>query len=98
MYKIPIIFGSNIWYAESKGWVKTFGLRGIEEGYGTLIGKLPIKGFFKNKLKAWIYSDTEPDEPCIGVKGFTGFKLNVDMESFETFYIGSALKVSINEK
>jgi len=91
----PIMFGSNIWLANSDGWIFTMGLQGIKSNQGIFNGKITGKGLFYEMGKAWIFGYAEPYEPIIGARGFTGLRLNIDAESFESFYIGTALRVNV---
>lgn len=91
----PIMLGSNIWLSNSNGWIQTVGLNGIKNNKGTFTGRLTGKGLFYEMAKAWIYGYSDPFEPFIGVKGFTGLRLNLDSENYESFYIGTALLVDV---
>lgn len=91
-----IMFGANIWLSNSKGWMQTVGLNGIKNNQGTFTGKITGKGLFYEMGKAWIYGYSEPYEPFIGVRGFTGLRLNIDSENYESFYIGTALLVDVH--
>jgi hypothetical protein len=92
----PIMFGSNIWLSNSNGWMQTVGLNGIKNNQGTFTGGLTGKGLFYEMAKAWIYGYSEPFEPFIGVRGFTGLRINLDTENYESFYIGTAILVEVH--
>ena len=89
------MFGANIWVSNSKGWIQTIGLNGIKNNQGIFTGILSGKGLFYERAKAWIYGYSDPNEPFIGVKGFTGIRINLDSENYESFFIGTALLVDI---
>jgi hypothetical protein len=92
----PIMLGSNIWYSNSNGWMQTVGLNGIKNNQGTFTGGLTGRGLFYEMAKTWIYGYSEPFEPFIGVRGFTGLRINLDAENYESFYIGTALLVEVH--
>jgi len=90
----PIAMGHLIYFGDynennitpADGWISTFGLNGKKSWNDGIIGKissLPISVVYKK----W-HSEIYP-----GVASFTGIKLSIDDEYF---YLGSALRVSID--
>lgn len=85
--KQKLLVGADVWFIRSNGWVNTIGLMGNNMINGTFIGKVP---FYIHGAR-W---DLLGDEGR-GVLGFTGLKLNLDEESYESFFIGNALEVRL---
>ncbi|MBN1860662.1 MAG: hypothetical protein JW840_04285 [Candidatus Thermoplasmatota archaeon] len=85
-----ITIGSvNYWHKTTygSGWFQTFGLLGINNFSGALIGKLPGQ--------IPLGTDTEWGRPAM--YGFTGFKLFIIKEGIQKFYLGSALAFGVDE-
>jgi len=91
----PLMFGVNIWLSQSNGWVRTIGLKGIQKIDGYFNGKMLSQGILDEYFKAWIYGYTDPNESTKAAKRFIGLRINLDSESYESFYIGTALAVRL---
>jgi len=87
---------ANIWFTSfnSKGWLQSIGLTGKHFVNVTtdanLVGNLRI-GSLGRFFNAFTGAGNS-----IGVKGFTGLHFNLDTGSAESYYLGSALMVSVS--
>ena len=84
-----------MWLSESNGWIHTIGLKGIQKIEGYLNGRFPVQGIIDEYFKAWIYGYSDPFEPIKAANRFTGLRINIDNESYESFFIGTALTVQL---
>ena len=96
--KQPLLFGANMWLASSHGWIYTIGLNGLKNyNKGVFNGAIPGKGLLYNISKAWVFNYLDdPEVPGLGARGFIGIRLLLSNVNYDSFYLGSALWVSIS--
>jgi len=78
----PFVIGADIVFLpNAEGWVFSIGLSGVKFWNGLLKGMLPEGIHYDNKA----------------IVGFNGFKIFTDYPDLSYFYLGTALKVDIEE-
>jgi hypothetical protein len=91
----PLMFAVNIWISQSTGWIHTIGVKGVQNISGSFTGNLPSQGIIDEYFKAWVFGYTEPNEPIKAVKHFTGLRISLNQEEYESYYLGTALTVQV---
>ena len=77
-------------HSPASGWITTFGLNGLQRWNGSMYGNLSLSNFER-------YYGLSGTIDYPGIAGFIGLKIDLNWLETNWFYLGSALKVEIEE-